>query len=161
LDAVRPDTSVEALGLSTRARNALERIDVATVREFLGRPVGDFQFMRGVGNKTRKEIVGLLATLRERFPDVPTAETREAETAAVGEEVAQLGLHALRQRLVGPVPTGKDRRAWEIRTALLGLGPKSGDGPAWPTQNDVADRMGVSRQRISQVLTRDRLRWAR
>jgi serine/threonine protein kinase len=160
LEQVRLDTSVEAMGLSTRARNALERINVATVREFLGRSVGEFQFMRGVGNKTRKEIVGLLGTLRERFPDVPTAEAREA-AAGVGEGVAQLGLHALRQRLVGPAPTGKDRRAWEIRTALVGLGPKSADGPAWPTQNDVADRMGVSRQRISQVLTRDRLRWAR
>jgi serine/threonine protein kinase len=161
LEQVRLDTSVEALGLSTRARNALERINVATVREFLSRSVGEFQFMRGVGNKTRKDIIGLLATLRERFPDVPTAVARDAEAAGVDEDVAQLGLHALRQRLVGAAPTGKDRRAWEIRNALLGLDSKAGDGPAWPTQNDVADRMGVSRQRISQVLTRDRMRWAR
>ena len=158
---MRLDTSVEALGLSTRAHNALERINVATVREFLGRAVGEFQFMRGVGNKTRKEIVELLGKVRERFPDVPAAESREAEAAGVTENAAQLGLYALRQRPVGSVPTGKERRGWEIRNALLGLGA-NGDGvPAWPTQIEVADRLGVSRQRISQVLTKDRLRWAR
>jgi hypothetical protein len=44
--------------------------------------------------------------------------------------------------------------------ALLGLKPAE-DGLRWPSQSDVAARLAVSRQRISQALTADRRRWDR
>jgi hypothetical protein len=58
------------LGLSTRARNALERANVITVRDFLNFPIPDIHMMRGVGNQTRREILGFLGELRTRFPNV-------------------------------------------------------------------------------------------
>jgi serine/threonine protein kinase len=177
LEQVRLDTSVEALGRSTRARNALVRLNVATMRELLGHAVSEFQFMRGVGNKTRKEIVGLLGRLRERFPDVPVAAAQEAEQSGILEDVAlrtwpcwactpcSSGSSAWRPpaRSAGP---GRYATPSSGAPTLKGAGegalPADAAGAvAWPTQNDVADRMGVTRARISQIVIKDRLRWAR
>ena len=64
------NTPVAALGLSTRARNALERADILTVRNLLEFPIGDIHLMRGVGNQTRQEIIDFISQLRGRFPNV-------------------------------------------------------------------------------------------
>ena len=66
-------TPVAALGLSTRARNALERADILTVRNLLEYPIGDIHLMRGVGNQTRREIIDFVSQLRGRFPNVEAA----------------------------------------------------------------------------------------
>ena len=54
----------------TRARNALERADVITVRDLLEFPISEIHMMRGVGNQTRQEIIRFVSELRERFPNV-------------------------------------------------------------------------------------------
>src|SRR5207249_3609078 len=154
---VRPDTFVELLGLSARARGALERLGVATVHDFLLRSVRDFQFQPNVGAKTRRELVEWLGRLRERFPD-EVALAAAAQAAAVSEDVTRLGLVALRDRLVGKA-TARDKRAYHTRCQLLGLegGTTAADGsPAWPPLTEVADRLAVSRQRVHQVLLSDR-----
>ncbi|MFO0851831.1 MAG: DNA-directed RNA polymerase subunit alpha C-terminal domain-containing protein [Gemmataceae bacterium] len=161
LEEVRPDTFVELLGLSARARGALERLGVATVRDFLGRTVPDFQFQPNVGAKTRRELVEWLGRLRVRFPD--EAALAAARVPAVSEDVTRLGLVALRDRLVGKA-TARDKRAYQIRCRLLGLegGTAAADGsPAWPPLTEVADRLAISRQRVHQVLLSDRVRWDR
>lgn len=160
LDEVRPDTSVEMLGLSTRGRNALTRVNVTNVRELLAYPPGEINFMRGVGNKTRREILELVGRLRERFPDITSV---VAAPPAASEDVAVLGLAALRERLIGGKPTGARRKGdgeRRVRLALLGLEPAE-NGLRWPSQSDVASRLAVTRQRISQALTADRRRWDR
>lgn len=160
LEEVRPDTSVEMLGLSTRARNALTRVNVTNVREFLNYPPRDFNFMSGVGNKTRREIVKLVGRLREHFPDITAVVTAPS---AVSEDVAILGLAALRERLIGSEPSGVSRKGdgeRRVRLALLGLRPAE-NGLRWPSQSEVAARLALSRQRVSQALTADRRRWER
>jgi serine/threonine protein kinase len=159
LEDVRPDTSVEMLGLSTRARNALTRVNVTNVRELLAYPPREVRFMPNVGNKTRREILDLVGRLRERFPDV----TATAAPPAVSEDVAVLGLAALRERLIGGEPVGPRRKGdseRRVRLALLGLKPAE-QGLYWPSQADVAARLAVSRQRVSQALNTDRRRWER
>jgi serine/threonine protein kinase len=161
LDEVRPDTSVEMLGLSTHARNILTRVNVSNVRELLACPLRDINFMPGVGNKTRREIGRLVGRLRERFPDILAAVTAPP---AVAEDVAVLGLAALRERLIGASPSGPRRKGdaeRRIRLALLGLDPAEDAPHRWPGQADVAARLGLPRQRISQALAADRRRWDR
>ena len=68
LDQATLGTPVSALGLSTRARNALKRANVITVRDLLNFPIGEIHMMRGVGNQTRQEIIRFVGELRERFP---------------------------------------------------------------------------------------------
>ena len=50
------DTLVPELGLGTRATNALDRANVITVEDLLTVPIRRLLRLRGVGNKTRREI---------------------------------------------------------------------------------------------------------
>ena len=70
LDQADLGTPVSALGLSTRARNALERAErphrarSAAVSHQRHPPDA------GVGNQTRQEIIRFVGELRERFPNI-------------------------------------------------------------------------------------------
>jgi serine/threonine protein kinase len=67
LEQVRPETPVDALPLSARARNALDRAGVATVAEMLLLPRNQLSVVRGVGTHVAREIVVLADQLRVRF----------------------------------------------------------------------------------------------
>lgn len=54
---------VSSLGLSSRARSALETLGVHTVFDLAGIREEDFKFVRGVGEKTIEEIRGVLSFL--------------------------------------------------------------------------------------------------
>ena len=143
-------TPIAALGLSTRAINALERAEVLTVRDLLEYSIRSIHVMRGVGNQTRQEIIRFISELRERFPN----------TEAASEEV--LGtptLEALHQRVLGS-RTSKTESDWNLRCSLLGLGPNINQ-PAthWPSQTEVADASHVNPPRVYQTLAADRKRW--
>lgn len=157
LDQADPDTLVALLGLSTRATNALDRVGVTTVRQLLDLPVGDVRFMRGVGKKTRDEIVAALDRLRKRFPATRVERRSSERPVAAVEDPATLDLDALRRKLLGAPPGAKADKAHRLREVLLGL---SGDDE-WPTQAEASQVVRVTRQRVSQVLVADRERWAR
>ncbi len=152
-------TPVAALGLSTRARNALERADILTVRNLLEHPIGDLHMMRGVGNQTRREIIDFLSKLRGQFPSVEAV--RPKDQPATEESVGPLGLELLQHRIVGARNPKKDAE-WRIRAALLGVTASDSQPPSlWPSQTDIADSLGITRARVGQVVTADRLRWSK
>jgi serine/threonine protein kinase len=66
IDKVRPETPVDALPLSARARNALDRAGVSTVAELLLLPRNQLSVVRGVGTHVAREIVALADQLRAR-----------------------------------------------------------------------------------------------
>ena len=150
-------TPVAALGLSTRAQNALERADILTVRNLLEYPIGDIHLMRGVGNRTRREIIDFLSKLRGRFPGVDPARTKEQ--APADETTGPPSLEALEHRVVGIKIPKKDAE-WNIRAGLLGVTVRESQ-PAchWASQSDIADALTITRARVGQVLTADRSRW--
>lgn len=98
-------TQIVSLGLSTRAANALDRINVITVRELLLVPLNRIYKLRGVGNKTRREIADLVNTLRPRFPDLEqqphTIIETTTETEGADIEVASVDLIAQQAAKVG------------------------------------------------------------
>jgi len=155
LDEVRLDTPMMMLNLSARARNALERLNIASVRDFLRQPLRAFQFMRGVGKSTSSELLKLISRLRERFPDVTAP---PPEPPSIPPDVTELNFAALRTRLLGSLGVKKDKRATEIREMLVGLRDECS---AWGTQNAVADRIGIARQQVSAAVAQDRRRWHR
>ena len=61
------DTQIHELGLGTRATNALDRANLLTVEDLLTVPMRRLLRLRGVGNKTRREIVTAVRLLRERL----------------------------------------------------------------------------------------------
>jgi len=67
LDQVRPETPVDALPLSARARNALDRAGVSTVAELLLLPRNQLSVVRGVGTQVARDIVKIADELRARF----------------------------------------------------------------------------------------------
>jgi len=165
LDQVDLKTPIAALGLSTRARNALERANILTVRDLLLIPIVDLHMMRGVGNQTRQEIIRFVAELRDRFPDLMDEGGRRKDESTHHED-AVVCLELLEQRVFGARNAKKDAE-WNIRTALLNptipdssftLSPSSFH---WPSQSEVADALSLTRARVGQVLAADRNRWAK
>ncbi|HBH51728.1 MAG TPA: BREX system serine/threonine kinase PglW [Planctomycetaceae bacterium] len=158
-DKAELGTPVSALGLSTRARNALERANVVTVRELLGFPIGDIHLMKGVGNQTRQEIIAFVGNLRERFPDVVPA--RRPEPPPDEETAGPTSLEALHQRIVG-LRNPKKEGEWNIRQGVLGsLGPGGQSPNTWPSQSEVAEVLQISRARVGAVISADRNRWSK
>lgn len=152
-------TPVSALGLSTRARNALERANVITVRDLLNFPIGDIHLMRGVGNQTRQEIIRYVIQLREKFPNVEPIPPKDPP--ATDEDTGPPSLEALHHRIVGIRNPKKDGE-WNVRAGLLGVtAPDSQPPSAWPSQTDVADALGITRARVGQVVSNERNRWSK
>ena len=178
LAAATVDTNVAELGLSPAAVDALDRINVVKVSDLLlvlGRRLAR---MRGVGNKTRKQILAAVKVLRERLGPGAVAGSSSAsgsnsdsvsETATISTDDAYT--------YDGPIPKGEEsidvlvqrilRVKAQSRTPaettafeqLLGL--DQGAESFWPSQGDTALRAGVARGRISEILTEAQARWSR
>lgn len=168
LEATDLKTPISVLDLSTRARNVLERADVLAVRDLLAFPPGDLHVMRGVGDRTRKEIVDFVVKLRDRFPDfVANARPKTDESGGEAPEtLGPPGLEVLANRIMGGRHLRQDREGeWNIRAALLGVsqgaGTESASAAAWPSQSDVAEALDMTRARVGQVVSNDRARWSK
>lgn len=159
LDQANLGTPVSALGLSNRARNALERANVITVRDLLQFPIGEIHLMKGVGNQTRQEIIRFVGELREKFPNVESLKPKDQP--APDESAGPPSLENLHHRIVGVRNPKKDAE-WNMRAGLLGVtAPASQSASQWPSQTDVAEALSVTRARIGQIVSADRNRWGK
>lgn len=159
-----PATQLVLLGLNTRLMNVLDRLGLHTVTDLLQFKFGRFEKFRGVGRKTQKDVITLMHRLRARFPDVEAGQLSApalpaAPTASVtGQETVDvLAHHAL---LV------KSGKAGETEASVLHpfLGLSSTAKPeriVWLSQTDLATVCYVTRQRIGQIVTTARGRWAK
>jgi serine/threonine protein kinase len=160
-----PATQLVLLGLSTRLLNTLDRLSLITIADLLGYPLRKILRLRGVGNKTRRELGDLVRLLRARLPDVEIDPAKAIEAAARDEEptpdaFASVDLIAKQVAIIG---RGKEGGAEQtIIQAFLGWNrPDDEDPGEWPSQSDLAPRLDVTRQRIGQVVTEGRERWKR
>lgn len=147
------ETPIDQLGISVRGVNALERLGASTLRDMLRTPVAQVFAMRGVGNKTRRELRQVFDAYRVRFPNVDIETAPSAETPEDG----RASVDAMYQRLL----TVKEREPGnqaDILQHVLGL---AGDPLSLPSQTDVASRVGVTRAWVSQVLQKPRNRWGK
>ncbi len=163
------ETPVASLPFSDRALSAMERKDLRTVGDFLGVHIFRLSRMPGVGRQTQKELTQAHRTLTPRFPEFhvtgparPKAPTEDA--LAPEAEVQSIDL-LVRQLIPAPARGGSDA---EPRALELHLGlrdpvevPLAEALTAWPGQAEIADAVGVTRGRISQILGKARTRWAR
>lgn len=159
---ISPTTPLVLLGLSTRAMNALDRVGAATVQDLLRTPIAALSHMRGVGNKTRKELAQRFRDLADRFPEIvanATPQTAPEEEAEGIADAATLSVDALAAVLVPAKRASRSDPGAEIERCFLRLNPNEADAPEWPGQSDVARDVGVTRARIGQVLTKARARW--
>lgn len=162
--AATPQTSVLEFGLSARAANALDRIGVRTAEELLRFSLIRIHRQRGVGMKTRREIVELVALLRARFPDLrqesePTEPPPLKGTDEAEPEVGSIDL-IIKQLIRPSRDQGKD--ALKILNHFLGVDLAWMHTPfSWKNQAEVARHFGLTRARVGQVVTKGRDRWRR
>jgi serine/threonine protein kinase len=149
------DTLVAALDLSVRARDALDGLNLSTVKDLLQCPSNSIHMMRGVGDQYRREIIGFVAELRQKFPDITGKKT------SVKEDDAAPSLERLFSRVLG-VRAEKDDIECNIRACLLNVDAKE-NSPTdiWPSQSRVAERLGSTRAKVGQVLATDQKRWSK
>jgi serine/threonine protein kinase len=158
--AATPETPILSLQLSTRAQNILERENINTVADLVATSPARFRHLRGVGDKTRKEIIELIADLRARFPEsiipaLPAPPTGDEEAPLV-RSVDEIASQLL------PSDASKFRGDRETLAAVLDLtDPNATTAPAWPSQSQVAEARHVTRARIGQIVTAARQRWRR
>jgi serine/threonine protein kinase len=151
-------TPLVALGLSTRAINALERVNALDVHALLRLPLTQVSHMRGVGNKTRRELLDTMRKLVARFPAVEPA----ASDGAASAEPAVSTVDLIAQQLVPTRSPGDRTSETRLLRPVLGLEPLATPEPTgWPSQTAVAEALGLTRARVGQVLAKARERWAR
>src|SRR5205823_4655701 len=114
-----------------------DRNNILTVEDLLTVPVRRLLRLRGVGNKTRREIGAVVGILREQLgnPVVDRAATDEEPqiSEALIEAVIPSVDHLLK-RILRSNPSENDNSRHALQ-ALLGLDPAAGN--AWPSQREI------------------------
>ena len=153
------DSSIHELALGTRATNALDRANVLTVEDLLSMQMRRLLRLRGVGNKTRREIASSVKILRERLgsPATEAVPAEDAEEQPAGD-LSRLSVDLLAQRLTRVSPK-EGNTVKQTITALLGL--EEALPCVWPGQAEVARFLAVSRARVGQVVGKVVDRWGR
>ncbi|MDT3441470.1 protein kinase domain-containing protein [Pseudofrankia sp. BMG5.37] len=182
---VTADTALEAAGLSPRAISVAHRLNATTVGALLALGSKEIISLPGTGQKTRRELQNRINQWRRQLaaPPAPTAAgataagkaTDEgavspvaptaAASAVVDEDPARFGVDRIADGLL-PRPAAKGANATEVEATrlLLGLPDRAGTLPglpAWPQQQLVAARVGVTSGRVAQVLGKQRRAWAK
>jgi len=154
------DSSIHELGLGTRATNALDRANVLTVEDLLTERMRRLLRLRGVGNKTRREIAAAVKILRAHLGNPPDAGQGAAEEEPEEQptgDLSRLSIDLLAQRLTRSRSRDGNTTRQTI-SALLGLDEALLN--PWPAQSDVARFLNVSRIRVGQILRTMVDRWA-
>lgn len=158
---VGPDTPLELVGLTPKARSALERFGVHTVAELIGHDAMAMSRLSGVSKATKAEVARRARELRTLFAApllTPWDEAPTDDGRAAGRGAGR-GLETLAD-LLAPA---RSRTANEGRALRLLLGvetPEDAAGPPhWPSQTEVGKAVGVSGQRVGQIAHRAAERW--
>lgn len=142
------DTPLDGIGLTARARSALERLGLHSVGELLDCEPSALTRAKGVPDATRKEILAQSRALRARLP---VAEAAPAQPAPMA-----YGVEAISKTLLPSKPV-KDREALEV---LLGQAPTAdGQFLRWLTQSDAARVSGIAQPQISNLLRKRIKSW--
>ncbi len=157
------DTQVHELGLGTRATNALDRANLLTVEDLLTVPLRRLSRFRGVGNKTRREIITAVGLLRARLGARPSTDATPAidDEPKIGESLdpGSLSVDLLAERLLPRAKADRSDKSLAMIRSLLGSNEDL-DEP-WPSQASVAEFSRVTRARIGQVLGKFQDRWSK
>lgn len=163
LAGVTPDTCISELAPGTLVSNVLDRENILTVEDLLSVPLRKLQRLRGVGNKTRRDIVTLVRILREQLDSPPTADSLDSlvdepasPTAPI--EYGALSVDLLARRITSGGTRDDETSRRSVR-ALLGLDSQLGD--AWPSQSDVGRHLKISRAQLGQQLGKFFIRWSK
>jgi hypothetical protein len=142
-------SSIAEVGYRLEARAVLDRMGIHTVHRLLGVPRQQFRYLKGVGDRIRREIRERAKRLAELRPDlVPGGPTNEVNGRAT--------INRLSEQLVARRPAGDERPEDRILARFLAIDE---DGTAWPTAGEVATTAGTARSNVADTLVAARDRW--
>lgn len=164
-----PATTMAELEYSLEAQHVLERMGIHNVRELLAVDRVRFRYLRGVGDKIRKEIRLTAKELARRRPDLVqgggTLHDADDDTSHPGA----ISINELANQLLPRRPAADDRPADAALAHFLGLEGELDESPtpavqqstnaAWRTLGESAQAAGIERDVLIASLIKARERW--
>ncbi|MDP1649152.1 MAG: BREX system serine/threonine kinase PglW [Rubrivivax sp.] len=153
-----PLTTMAELGYSLEAQDVLERMGIHNARALLAVDRITFRYLRGVGDKIRKEIRLTAKELARLRPDL----TQGRSTAHDVDEDAggAVSVNELAAQLLPRRPAGDDRPEEAALAHYLGLDDAVKAG-TWPTVGEATQASQVDRSVLTTALIKARERWLR
>ncbi len=151
-----PLTTMAELGYSLEAQDILERMGIHNARELLAVDRIRFRYLRGVGDKIRKEIRLTAKELARLRPDLTQGRStlHDADEDAGGA----VSVNELAAQLLPRRPAGDDRPEEAALAHYLGLDDSVPAG-AWPKLGESAQANQVDRATLTAALIKARERW--
>jgi serine/threonine protein kinase len=157
---VTPQTNMAELGYSLEAQDVLERMGVHNARGLLAVERIKFCYLKGVGDKIRKEIRLTAKELARLRPDL--TQGRHAAHDADEDVEGAVSINELAAQLLPRRPAGDDRPEEAALAHYLGLDLGLDDtakAGAWPSLGDAAQNGEVDRATLTATLIKARERW--
>lgn len=149
-------TTMAELGYSLEAQDVLERMGIHNARELLAVDRIRFRYLRGVGDKIRKEIRITAKELARLRPDL--TQGRSTVHDADEELGGAVSVNELAAQLLPRRPAGDDRPEEAALAHYLGLDDNVPAG-SWPTLGESALANQVERSTLTAALIKARERW--
>ena len=161
-----PLTTMAELGYSLEAQDVLERMGIHNARALLAVDRIKFRYLRGVGDKIRKEIRLTAKELARLRPDLTQGRTSLHNSAHDTDEDAggAVSVNELAAQLLPRRPAGDDRPEEAALAQYLGLDDAVKAGVMqghWPTVGEAAQASQVDRSVLTTALIKARERWLR
>ncbi len=151
-----PQTTMAELGYSLEAQDVLERMGVHNARELLAVDRVRFRYLKGVGDKIRKEIRLAAKELARLRPDL--TQGRSLAHDADEDIEGAVSINELAVQLLPRRPAGDDRPEEAALAHYLGLDDAVPTG-VWPSLGDAAQAGEVDRATLTATLIKARARW--
>lgn len=178
--AATTETTMAELGYSLEARDVLERMSIHNVRELLAVDRIRFRYLRGVGDKIRKEIRLKAKELARLRPDLTQGRGTlhdVDEDGGKGTDKLAISINELARQLLPRRPAADDRPEEAALACFLGLDEEnSGEADertarvgqtrtaaptagTWPELGEAAKVCGLDRKVLTDTLIKARERW--
>lgn len=137
------------VGYGVEALAVLDRMGIHSVHQLLAVPRLQFRYLKGVGDRIRREIRERAKRLAALRPDlIPGGITEEDGGRATLDRLADL--------LLPRRPAGDEKPEDRVLAYYLGIDE---DASTWPSVGQVAADVGTSRGAVVDALTGARERW--
>ncbi len=164
-----PTTTMAELGYTLEAQDVLERMGVHNARELLAVDRVRFRYLKGVGDKIRKEIRLTAKELARLRPDLLQGRTTLHDSDEDPSSNGAVSVNELAAQLLPRRPAGDDRPEEAALAHYLGLdsglddvakpSDQSRQTGQWPTLGESAQAAGVDRSTLTAAVIKARERW--
>ncbi len=151
-----PLTTMAELDYSREAQDVLERMGIHNARELLAVDRIRFRYLRGVGDKIRKEIRLTAQELARLRPDL--TQGRSTAYDADKEVRGAVSVNELEAQVLPHRPAGDDRPEEAALAHYLGRDASVPAG-SWPKLGESAELHQVDRGTLTAALIKARERW--